>query len=300
MHDAVDQIDAYLRELQDRLCETLQRADGGARFVEDVWQRASGGGGCTRVLKRGRHFEQAGVNFSRVSGDTLPASATAHRPHLAGRSWIALGVSLVVHPSNPYVPTSHMNVRYFEADKTGEAPVWWFGGGFDLTPFYPFDEDCVHWHRVARAACLPFGDGVYPRYKKWCDDYFRLKHRDEARGIGGLFFDDLNEWGFERCFGFLQAVGNAFLEAYMPIVSRREALAYGEREREFQLYRRGRYVEFNLVYDRGTLFGLQSGGRAESILMSLPPRVRYEYGYTAAAGSAEARLAQYLQPRDWL
>ncbi len=300
MHDPVGQVDAYLRNLQDRICQTLQRADGGAGFAEDAWTRAAGGGGRTRVLKRGRVFEQAGVNFSRVGGDTLPASATAHRPQLAGRSWIATGVSVVAHPLNPYVPTAHMNVRYFEADRVGAEPVWWFGGGFDMTPFYPFDEDCVHWHTVARGLCAPYGDGVYARYKKWCDDYFRLRHRDETRGIGGLFFDDLNEWGFERCFAFMQAVGDAFLDAYMPIVARREPLPYGEREREFQWYRRGRYVEFNLVYDRGTLFGLQSGGRAESILMSLPPRVRYEYGYQPAPGSPEARLAEYLRPREWL
>lgn len=300
MNDQAGQVEKYLRNLHDRLCETMQRADGGASFVEDAWTRAAGGGGRSRVLKRGRVFEQAGVNFSRVIGDTLPGSATAHRPQLAGRGWIATGISLVVHPLNPYVPTAHMNVRYFEATKAGEVPVWWFGGGFDLTPFYPFDEDCVHWHTVARDLCAPFGEVVYPRYKKWCDDYFRLKHRDETRGIGGLFFDDLNEWGFERSFAFLRAVGDAFLDAYMPIVARRAQLAYGEPEREFQLYRRGRYVEFNLVYDRGTLFGLQSGGRAESILMSLPPRVRFEYGYQPAPGSAEARLAEYLQPREWL
>jgi coproporphyrinogen III oxidase len=300
MQDTIDQVDIYLRTLQDRLCETLQRADAGAHFAEDAWIRAAGGGGRTRVLKLGKVFEQAGVNFSRVAGDTLPASATAHRPQLAGRTWIAAGVSLVVHPLNPYVPTSHMNVRYFEANRAGEAPVWWFGGGFDLTPFYPFDEDCVHWHRVARDLCAPFGDGVYPRYKKWCDEYFWLKHRAEARGIGGLFFDDLNEWGFERCFAFLRAVGHAFLEAYVPIVTRRAHVPYGEREREFQLYRRGRYVEFNLVYDRGTLFGLQSGGRTESILMSLPPRVRYEYDYRPGADSPEAKLTEYLKPRDWV
>ncbi|MGH8600584.1 MAG: oxygen-dependent coproporphyrinogen oxidase [Burkholderiales bacterium] len=300
MHGQLSQVDAYLRNLQERLCETLQRADGTVRFEEDAWERAAGGGGRTRVLKQGRLFEQAGVNFSRVTGDTLPASATAHRPQLAGRTWVATGVSLVVHPLNPYVPTSHMNVRYFEADRPGEDPVWWFGGGFDLTPFYPFDEDCVHWHTVARDACAPFGTDVYSRYKKWCDEYFFLKHRSETRGIGGLFFDDLNEWGFERCFAFLRAVGDAFIEAYRPIVGRREHMHYGEREREFQLYRRGRYVEFNLVCDRGTLFGLQSGGRAESILMSLPPRVRYEYGYRPAPGSAEAGLEEYLKPRDWL
>jgi len=300
MQDPASRVDAYLRDLQDRLCQTLQATDERASFDEDVWTRPAGGGGRTRVLKDGRIFEQAGVGFSQVSGDTLPASATAHRPQLTGRTWIASGVSLVVHPRNPYVPTAHMNVRYFEADKAGEAPVWWFGGGFDLTPFYPFDEDCRHWHRVARDACAGFGTDLYPRYKQWCDDYFRLKHRDETRGVGGLFFDDLNDGGFEHCFAFLQSVGNAFFDAYLPIVARRMSLPYGEREREFQLYRRGRYVEFNLVYDRGTLFGLQSGGRTESILMSLPPRVRYEYGYRPEAGSPEARLSEYLKPREWL
>ncbi|MGH8116927.1 MAG: oxygen-dependent coproporphyrinogen oxidase, partial [Rhodanobacteraceae bacterium] len=250
MYDQVGQIDAYLRGLQDRLCEALQHADGRARFVEDAWTRPTGGGGRTRVLNHGAIFEQAGVNYSRVTGDALPQSATARRPQLAGRAWIAVGVSLVVHPLNPYVPTSHMNVRYFEADRAGEAPVWWFGGGFDLTPYYPFDEDSVHWHTVARDACAAFGEDVYPRYKKWCDDYFYLKHRDETRGLGGLFFDDLNDWGFERSYAFLRSIGDAFLDAYMPIVTRRVRVQYGEREREFQLYRRGRYVEFNLVYDR--------------------------------------------------
>jgi coproporphyrinogen III oxidase len=296
----LEKIDDYLRRLQDRICTALERADGGACFAEDAWTRTAGGGGRTRVLKNGAVFEQAGVNYSRVAGDALPPSATAHRPELAGRSWTAVGVSLVVHPKNPYVPTSHANVRYFEADKEGEEPVWWFGGGFDLTPFYPFDEDCVHWHAVARDLCAPFGDDVYPRYKTWCDEYFYLKHRDETRGIGGLFFDDLNEWGFEKSFAFLQAIGSGYLDAYIPIVERRKDVPYGRREREFQLYRRGRYVEFNLVYDRGTLFGLQSGGRTESILMSLPPRVRYEYGYVPEPGSEEARLSEYLTPRDWL
>ncbi|HEX5354211.1 MAG TPA: oxygen-dependent coproporphyrinogen oxidase [Rhodanobacteraceae bacterium] len=300
MHAHVKPVDAFLRELQDRICAALERADGVGQFVEDAWTRESGGGGRTRVLKNGAVFEQAGVNHSRVTGTALPASATAHRPELAGRAWAATGVSLVVHPLNPYVPTAHMNVRYFESDKAGEEPVWWFGGGFDLTPFYPFDEDCMHWHSVARDLCAPFGDDVYPRCKKWCDEYFWLKHRGETRGIGGLFFDDLNEWDFEKTFAFMQAVGNGFLDAYSPIVERRKDMAYGEREREFQLYRRGRYVEFNLVHDRGTLFGLQSGGRTESILMSLPPRVRYEYGYAPEAGSAEARLAEYLKPRDWV
>jgi coproporphyrinogen III oxidase len=300
MQAVLETVDGFLRDLQDGMCRSLERADGGERFVEDAWTRSAGGGGRTRVLKNGAVFEQAGVNYSRVTGNTLPASATAHRPELAGRSWTATGVSLVIHPKNPYVPTAHANVRYFEADKQGQAPEWWFGGGFDLTPFYPFDEDCVHWHAVARDLCAPFGDEVYPRYKAWCDEYFFLKHRGETRGIGGLFFDDLNDWEFERCLGFMQAVGNGFLDAYVPIVERRKGMPYGAREREFQLYRRGRYVEFNLVYDRGTLFGLQSGGRTESILMSLPPRVRYEYGYSPEPGSAEARLADYLKPREWV
>ncbi|HEX7326785.1 MAG TPA: oxygen-dependent coproporphyrinogen oxidase [Rhodanobacteraceae bacterium] len=300
MQADIEAVDAYLRTLQDRICAALHAADGGPAFAEDAWTRAAGGGGRTRVLKNGAVFEQAGVNYSRVQGTTLPASATAHRPELAGRSWLATGVSLVIHPANPYVPTAHMNVRYFEADKPGSDPVWWFGGGFDLTPYYPLDADCVHWHTVARDLCAPFGDGVYARYKKWCDEYFLLKHRHENRGIGGLFFDDLNAWGFERCFAFLRAVGDGFIPAYVPIVAGRKGMPYGQREREFQLYRRGRYVEFNLVYDRGTLFGLQSGGRTESILMSLPPRVRYEYGYAPEAGSAEARLADYLKPREWV
>ena len=294
-----ERVNALLRGLQDRVCAAIEAVDGGARFVEDAWQRAEGGGGRTRVLKLGRVFEQAGIGYSRVQGGQLPASATAHRPELAGAAWTAVGVSLVLHPWNPYLPTTHANVRYFEAHPTSAAPVWWFGGGFDLTPFYPFDEDCAHWHGVARALCAPYGSEVYTRYKRWCDEYFFLRHRGEMRGIGGLFYDDLNAWGFEPCQRFTEAVGQGFLEAYLPLVERRRDTPYGEREREFQLYRRGRYVEFNLVYDRGTLFGLQSGVRAESILMSLPPRLRYEYGYTPAPDSAEARLAAYLQPRDW-
>ncbi|MEJ5209102.1 oxygen-dependent coproporphyrinogen oxidase [Denitratimonas sp. CY0512] len=291
---------AWLRRLQDEICDALARADGGAGFIEDAWEREGGGGGRSRVLKQGRVFEQAGVNFSEVHGAALPPSASAHRPELAGAPWSAFGVSLVIHPHNPYLPTTHMNVRYFQARPANAAPVWWFGGGFDLTPFYPFDEDIRHWHEVARAACAPFGQTVYPEHKAWCDRYFFLKHRDEARGIGGLFFDDLNAWGFERCFAYTRAVGEAFLPAYLPLVERRRDTPYGERERQFQLYRRGRYVEFNLVWDRGTLFGLQSGGRTESILMSLPPQVRFEYSYTPEPGSAEARLAEYLRPRDWL
>jgi coproporphyrinogen III oxidase len=295
-----DRAETFLRELQDRICAEVERLDGKARFVEDAWTRPAGGGGRTRVLRGGGVFEQAGVNFSRVYGSPLPPSATAHRPALAGGRFIATGVSLVLHPKNPYVPTTHANVRYFEASKEGVEPVWWFGGGFDLTPFYPFDEDVVHWHTVARDLCAPFGADVYPRYKRWCDEYFQLRHRGEARGVGGLFYDDLDEGGFERCFDFTRAVGQGFLDAYVPIVERRRDTPWGEREREFQLYRRGRYVEFNLVYDRGTLFGLQSGGRTESILMSLPPRVRFEYGYQPEPGSPEARLAEYLQPRDWV
>ena len=293
-------VENYLRDLQDRICAELEHCDGNVRFSEDAWARAEGGGGRTRVLKNGAVFEQGGVNFSHVQGERLPPAATAQRPELAGAAWAALGVSLVLHPRNPYVPTTHLNVRYFEARRSVGDPVWWFGGGFDLTPFYPFDEDVVHWHTVARDRCAPFGTDVYAKYKKWCDEYFYLRHRAETRGVGGLFFDDLNAWDFERCFAFQRAVGDGFLDAYLPIVEKRKNIQFGEREREFQLYRRGRYVEFNLVYDRGTLFGLQSGGRTESILMSLPPRVRFEYGYVPQPGSPEARLAEYLQPRSWL
>jgi coproporphyrinogen III oxidase len=289
----------YLLGLQDRICLALENVESKARFVQDEWTRSEGGGGRTRVL-RGDVFEQAGVAFSHVSGEQMPPSATLHRPELAGRRWQAVGLSLVLHPRNPYVPTTHMNVRFFLAEKEGEAPVWWFGGGFDLTPFYPFDNDARHWHQVAFDVCAPFGTDVYPRYKKWCDEYFYLKHRGETRGIGGLFFDDLNLEGFDRCFKFQQAVGDAFLTAYLPIAERRKNTPYGEREREFQLYRRGRYVEFNLVWDRGTLFGLQSGGRTESILMSMPPLARWEYGFTPVPGSAEAKLQDYLRPREWL
>ncbi|HOB60598.1 MAG TPA: oxygen-dependent coproporphyrinogen oxidase [Candidatus Competibacteraceae bacterium] len=305
-HPAVTAVADYLRELQDRLTRALETSDGAARFQEDAWQRpttaaALAGGGLTRVLHEGAVFERAGINFSHVIGQRLPPSATAQRPELAGRDFEALGVSLVVHPRNPYVPTSHANFRFFLAGRHAAEPVWWFGGGFDLTPYYGFEDDCVHWHRTAQTACAPFGPEVHARYRRWCDDYFFLKHRNEARGIGGLFFDDLNQWGFERCFAFLRSVGDHYEPAYLPIVERRCALPYGEREREFQLYRRGRYVEFNLVQDRGTLFGLQSGGRTESILMSLPPRVRWEYDWHPEPGSPEARLYDYfLQPRDWL
>jgi coproporphyrinogen III oxidase len=297
----IAQIKTYLLDLQDKICVALAAADGSAAFTEENWTREEGGGGRSRVLVKGAVFEQAGVNFSHVSGATLPASATAHRPELAGRSFQALGVSLVIHPLSPYLPTSHANVRFFIAEKPGEDPVWWFGGGFDLTPFYGFTEDAIHWHQTAHQLCQPFGEQVYPRYKKWCDEYFFIKHRNEARGIGGLFFDDLNSPDFDTCFRFTQAVGDGFLDAYLPIVERRKTLSWGERERQFQLYRRGRYVEFNLVWDRGTLFGLQTGGRTESILMSLPPLVRWEYNYQPEADSAEAALCRdFLPVKDWL
>ncbi len=298
----IDQVKKYLLALQSDICTQLEQVDGKASFIKDNWKKEGGaGGGLTRVLTDGAVFEQAGVNFSLVRGDNMPASATALRPELAGRSFTALGVSLVIHPHNPYAPTSHANVRFFIAEKEGEDPIWWFGGGFDLTPYYGFDEDAILWHQTAKEACDPFGKDVYAKYKKWCDDYFYLKHRDEQRGIGGLFFDDLNEGGFDECFAFMQSVGNGYIKAYRPIVQKRKDTSYGERERQFQLYRRGRYVEFNLVYDRGTLFGLQTGGRTESILMSLPPLVRWEYQYEPEEGSEEARLYErYIQPQDWL
>lgn len=301
MHSTdIARVKDWLNELQDRICAGLEREDGGARFAEETWQRAEGGGGCSRVLVDGSVIEKGGVNFSDVQGARLPASATAHRPELAGGSFRAVGVSLVIHPHNPFVPTSHANVRFFVAQKEGVEPVWWFGGGYDLTPFYPFADDCRHWHQVARDACAPFGEDVYPRYKKWCDEYFYLPHRDETRGVGGLFFDDLNEWGFARSFAFLRSVGESYLDAYRPIVARRKSMDYGERERQFQLYRRGRYAEFNLVYDRGTIFGLQSGGRTESILMSLPPLASWRYNWSPEPGSPEAELYEhYLRPREW-
>lgn len=291
----------YLLSLQDAICQQLEAEDGVATFVEDNWQRDGGGGGRTRVLTDGAVFEQGGVNFSHVFGDKLPPSATAQRPELAGRSFQAMGVSLVIHPHNPMIPTSHANVRFFIADKEGAEPVWWFGGGFDLTPYYGFEEDCVAWHKTAKTACEPFGEGVYERYKQWCDDYFFLKHRNEPRGVGGLFFDDLHEWGFDKCFAFMRSVGDHYIQAYRPIVNRRKDLAFTQAQRDFQLYRRGRYVEFNLVYDRGTLFGLQSGGRTESILMSLPPLVKWRYNWQPEEGTEEARLYRdFLRPRDWV
>lgn len=291
----------YLMSLQDSICSALEKADGKATFAEDSWDRETGGGGRTRVIGDGAVIEKGGVNFSHVFGDKLPGSATAHRPELAGRSFQAMGVSLVIHPHNPYVPTSHANVRFFIAEKEGEDPVWWFGGGFDLTPYYGNDDDCRHWHQTAKDACDPFGDDIYPRFKSWCDDYFYLKHRDEPRGIGGLFFDDLNELGFKDSFALMQAIGDAYVPAIVPIIEKRKNIEYGDRQRDFQLHRRGRYVEFNLVFDRGTLFGLQSGGRTESILMSLPPEVRWTYDWHPEAGSEEATLYdRYLKARDWL
>lgn len=297
----IDAVKHYLLDLQDRICTGLARADGRRNFSEDSWTRPEGGGGRSRVLEDGQLIEKGGVNFSHVTGQRLPPSATASRPELEGAEWQAMGVSLVMHPENPYVPTSHANVRFFVAQKPDGGSIWWFGGGYDLTPYYGFDEDCRHWHQTARQACAPFGETVYPRYKRWCDDYFYLKHRQEPRGVGGLFFDDLNEGSFEQCFAFMQAIGDSYLEAYLPIAERRKNYPYGERERNFQLYRRGRYVEFNLVYDRGTLFGLQSGGRTESILMSMPPLVRWAYDWKPEPGSDEARLTEhFLTGKDWL
>jgi len=295
----IDQVKEYLLALQNRICSDLEQLDGQATFARDAWQRPGGGGGESRVLSQGQVFEQAGVGFSHVFGSEMPPSATRHRPELAGKSFQAVGVSLVLHPKNPYVPTTHANFRFFSAGE--DNPVWWFGGGFDLTPFYPFHEDVLHWHKTAKSSCDAFGEDLYARYKAWCDEYFYLKHRDETRGVGGLFFDDLNEPGFEDSFAFLQSVGDNFMSAYRPIVERRRSHPFGDRQRNFQLYRRGRYVEFNLIYDRGTLFGLQSGGRTESILMSLPPEVRWQYDWRPEPGSPEEELYQnYLRPRDWL
>ncbi len=298
---AVDQVKAYLLKLQDTICRQLEEEDGGATFRQDEWQRPEGGGGRSRVLTDGAVIEKGGVNFSHVFGTGLPPSATLARPELAGRSFQAMGVSLVIHPKNPYVPTSHANVRLFIAEKEGEEPVWWFGGGYDLTPYYGDEDDCVTWHQTAKKACEPFGEHVYQEYKQWCDDYFFLPHRNEPRGIGGLFFDDLNEGGFERCFDLMQAIGNSYVEAYRPIVAKQKGMPFGERERDFQLYRRGRYVEFNLVQDRGTIFGLQSNGRTESILMSLPPLVSWVYDWQPEKDSAEAALTEkFLIAKDWV
>lgn len=296
----LEEVKKYLLDLQDSICSSLESFEPVARFEEDAWKKDSGGGGRTRILANGDVIEKGGVNFSHVMGAEMPASATHQRPELAGRAYQAMGVSLVIHPQNPFVPVSHANVRFFCAEKEGEEPVWWFGGGYDLTPCYPFEEDCVHWHKTAKKACEPFGEEVYDKHKEWCDRYFYLKHRDETRGVGGLFFDDLNEWGFDKSFEYMRSVGDSYLEAYLPIVRRRALFTFGDEEKQFQLYRRGRYVEFNLVFDRGTLFGLQSGGRTESILMSLPPLARWEYMYEPAPSSREAELQNFLKPRDWL
>ncbi len=299
--DDITQVKNYLLSLQDKICSQLENEEPQVRFIEDLWDRPEGGGGRTRVIENGQVFEQGGVNFSYVRGINLPASATAKRPELANRQFHAMGVSLVIHPKNPFVPTTHANVRFLIAEEPGMPTIWWFGGGFDLTPFYAFKEDVIHWHKTARLACQPFGNDIYPTYKKWCDEYFFLPHRNETRGIGGLFFDDLNEWGFDTCFSFMQSVGNHFIDAYLPIAQKRKNIPYSDREREFQLYRRGRYVEFNLVYDRGTLFGLQSNGRTESILMSMPPLARWKYNWMPEPESAEAVLYdEYLKPKDWL
>ena len=298
----IGQVKKYLVQLQESICSDLESLDGRAIFEIDRWTKEDGSGsGITSVICDGNIFEKGGVNFSIVQGNKMPKSASALRPELEGRKYTALGVSLVMHPENPYIPTVHANVRFFVAEESGKEPIWWFGGGFDLTPFYGFDEDAVHWHTTAKKACLPFGEKVYSKYKKWCDDYFYLEHRDEQRGIGGLFFDDLNEGGFDRCFEFMKSVGNHFTDAYLPIVIKRKDTPYGEKERNFQLYRRGRYVEFNLIYDRGTLFGLQSGGRTESILMSMPPEVKWSYQFQVEKDSEEGKLYNhYLKPKEWI
>ena len=298
----IGQVKKYLVQLQESICSDLESLDGRAIFEIDRWTKEYGSGsGITSVICDGNVFEKGGVNFSIVEGNKMPKSASALRPELEGRKYTALGVSLVMHPENPYIPTVHANVRFFVAEESGKKPIWWFGGGFDLTPFYGFDEDVVHWHTTAKKACLPFGEKVYSKYKKWCDDYFYLEHRNEQRGIGGLFFDDLNEGGFDRCFEFIKSVGDHFTEAYLPIVIKRKDTPYGEKERNFQLYRRGRYVEFNLIYDRGTLFGLQSGGRTESILMSMPPEVKWSYQFQVEKDSEEGKLYNhYLKPKEWI
>lgn len=298
---AVTEIKHYLQNLQHSICCSLEAEEYTAEFTRQPWSQSGFGSGVTRVISNGKVFEKGGVNFSHVHGNKLPASATAARPYLADCEFHALGVSLVIHPINPFVPTSHMNVRFFIAKPKDSEPVWWFGGGFDLTPYYGFEEDCAFWHSIAKKACSPFGSDVYPRMKTWCDDYFYLKHRDEPRGIGGIFFDDLNHWDFERCFAFIRSVGNHYIPAYRPIVEKRKNTAYTNREKDFQLYRRGRYVEFNLLWDRGTHFGLQSKGRTEAILMSMPPQANWSYDWHPEPGSAEAKLyTDFLQKRDWV
>jgi len=297
----IEQVKKYLIDLQQTICSEIELLDGGSVFEQDYWSRDDQrGNGVTCIISNGNVFEKGGVNFSIIRGDKMPKSATALRPELEGRQYTALGVSLVLHPDNPFIPTAHANVRFFVAEEQGKDPIWWFGGGFDLTPYYGFDEDAVHWHETAKKACIPFGKDVYPKYKKWCDDYFYLIHRNEQRGIGGLFFDDLNG-DFEECFNYMKSVGSHFTEAYIPIAKKRMNTTFSEKEKDFQLYRRGRYVEFNLIYDRGTLFGLQSGGRTESILMSLPPKAQWSYQYKIEPGSEEEKLTSYcLKPRDWI
>ncbi len=291
-----------LRNLQTHICNGLSETAGDTEWREDAWPHREGGGGITRVIENGTVIEKAAVNFSAITGENLPPAASAVRPTLSGRSFRATGVSVIVHPRNPYAPTSHFNLRFFSAEKPGAAPVWWFGGGFDLTPYYGFEADCVHWHRTARDACKRFGEDVYPRFKHWCDEYFFIRHRQEARGIGGLFFDDYDAGGdFARALAFAHSIGEHYPKAYLPILARRMHTPWGQRERRFQHVRRGRYVEFNLVYDRGTLFGLQSDGRIESVLASLPPQAHWRYDFTPEPGSSEARLTEYfLKPRDWL
>lgn len=297
----INNVKHYLLDLQNRICQIFEKEDGKAVFRDDAWEHVSGGGGLTRTLVDGDVIEKGGVNFSHVYGKSLPTAATVKRPELTDKPFQATGVSLVIHPKNPYVPTTHANVRFLTIEKEDGSTHWWFGGGFDLTPYYGFEEDCIHWHTMAKAACAPFGDEVYPKFKKWCDDYFYLKHRNEPRGIGGLFFDDLNEWGFETSFAFMQSVAEHLIKAYQPIIAKRKSHPYGERERAFQCYRRGRYVEFNLLYDRGTLFGLQSGGRTESILMSMPPWVNWKYDWHPEPNSEEARLyEEFLKAKDWV
>jgi len=297
----IEQVKKYLIDLQQTICSEIELLDGGTVFEQDHWSRDDQrGNGISCIISNGNVFEKGGVNFSIIRGDKMPKSASALRPELEGRQYTALGVSLVLHPDNPYIPTAHANVRFFVAEDQGKDPIWWFGGGFDLTPYYGFDEDAVHWHETAKKACIPFGKDVYPKYKKWCDDYFCLTHRNEQRGIGGLFFDDLNG-DFEECFDYMKSVGSHFTEAYIPIAKKRINTTFSEKEKDFQLYRRGRYVEFNLIYDRGTLFGLQSGGRTESILMSLPPKTQWSYQYKIEPGSEEEKLTSYfLKPRDWV
>ena len=302
--DTIQQVKTYLLDLQERITEAVVIRDPVGKLLKDPWKKAPDeplqGYGESRVFE-GEVFEKAGFNFSHIKGTKLPPAATKARPELVGAEYQALGVSVVMHPLNPYAPTSHMNVRYFEALTADGDKVWWFGGGFDLTPYYGFEQDCIHWHQVSKAACDPFGDEVYADFKKRCDEYFDVKHRDEPRGIGGLFYDDLHEWGFEKTFEFMQKVGDGYIDAYMPIIDKRKDMAYGERERDFQLHRRGRYVEFNLVHDRGTLFGLQSKGRIKSILMSMPPLVKWEYDYQAEPGSDEEKLlTEFLVNRDWI